>query len=417
MPDPGAAALAGVDDVEVVRTVAELVAIPSIGGSAAEVEIQHHLARRLKALGLAVDLWPIDLTRLRATRGYPGEEVDRPRAYGLVARSRPGVAPQLVLQGHVDVVPPGDRSAWQSDPFGPVIAGGTVTGRGACDMKSGVAAILGAVTAVGRSGATVPAFAVHLVVGEEDGGIGAYATLERGHGGSACIIPEPTGCALVTANAGALTFRIDVPGLATHGSTAYAGSSAIDAYLPIHQALGALESRRNARVEPLMQQLPVAYPLSVGRVRAGDWPSSVPGTLVAEGRFGLRIEENPEAARRELEEAVLAAAVTVPYLRDHPPTITWPGGQFAGGRLPEGHRLADLVGNLHHDVTGSPIGPARGVPYGSDLRLYAAAGIPTLHYGPGDLRFAHGPNEFVPISELLTVTRVLTLALARGFKT
>jgi acetylornithine deacetylase len=91
-----------------------------------------------------------------------------------------------------------------------------------------------------------------FVASEEDGGLGAFGTLARGHTGDACIITEPTGGALMTANAGALTFRVDVPGRATHGSTRYAGVSAVDAYLLIHRALAGLEARRNAGADPLM---------------------------------------------------------------------------------------------------------------------------------------------------------------------
>jgi len=278
-----------------------------------------------------------------------------------------------------------------------------------------VAAILGAATALQRAGLDLPrGYAVHFGIGEEDGGLGAFGTLARGHRGDACIIPEPTGLRLVTGNAGALTFRVEVPGLATHGSTSYAGSSAIDSYLGIHRALAELQTRRNRDPEPLMRSYPLAYPLSVGRLRAGDWPSSVPDLLVAEGRYGLRIEEDPVAARLELEEAVLTAAATDPYLRDHPPVVTWPGGQFRGGHLPPGHGLRDLVGDAHAAVTAQTLPGEFGVPYGSDLRLYAGAGVPTLHYGPGDLRLAHGPNESVPIADVLTTTRVLTLAVLRA---
>ena len=332
-------------------------------------------------------------------------------AWGLVATNHPGERPALILQGHVDVVPTGDPAAWTSEPFRPQVSGGRVIGRGACDMKGGVAAILGAVQTVQRAGSSVPPYAVHFVVGEEDGGLGAYATLARGHHGDACIIPEPTDLGLVTANAGSLTFRIEVPGLATHGSTRYAGSSAIDSYLPIHRALAELERRRNAQVEPLMQGYPIPYPLSVGRVRAGDWPSSVPDLLVAEGRYGLYIEEEPESARAELEAAVAEAAERDPYLREHPPRVSWSGGQFRGGRLPAGHAFGSRLADLHRRVTGRELGPGRGVSYGSDLRLYAGAGIPTLHYGPGSPREAHGPDESVPIEEVVTASKVLALAV------
>jgi acetylornithine deacetylase len=256
--------------------------------------------------------------------------------------------------------------------------------------------------------------AVHCVVSEEDGGLGAFGTLHRGHTGDACIIAEPTGGTIISANAGALTFRIEVPGLATHGSTRYAGMSAIDAFLPIHRELAALERRRNTDDEPLMADWPVPYPISIGTVRAGDWASTVPDLLVAEGRLGVRLGEDPADARRCLEEAVAAAGASDPWLREHAATVSWPGGQFASGRLPAGDPLRDLVAGAHAAVnrTGRP--RERGAPYGSDLRLYGAAGIPTLQYGPGDVRLAHSPREMVPWSEVLTVARTLVVASLRA---
>lgn len=402
------------EETAVVDLLTELVAIPSVGGSAGEVAVQQHLAGLLAGFGLEVDLWPLDLAALRAGPAYPGEEVDRTQAWGLVASSRPGEPVGLVLESHVDVVPAGDPAGWTADPFSPVVSGGRVLGRGSCDMKGGLAAVLAAVDRLGSDRQRVPAFAVHCVVGEEDGGLGAYATLARGHTGRACVIPEPTDLQLVTGAAGSLTFRLEVPGLATHGATAYAGSSAIDRYLPLHAALAELGRRRNAQVEPLLAHLPVAYPLSVGRLRSGDWASSVPDRLVAEGRYGLRIEEDPAAARAELEDAVRDAAERDPFLREHPPVVTWSGGRFGGGRLPAGHALADQVGAAHRAVTGEQLPPGRAVPYGSDLRLYAAAGVPTLHYGPGDIRLAHAPDESVPVDQLVTASRVFEHLLRTG---
>ena len=390
----------------------QLIAFPSVGGSPAEAGIQHWLATRLAEFGLSVDLWPIDVAAIRSGAGYPGDEVERDEAWGLVASNRPGEEPELILQGHVDVVPVGDVLAWRTDPFVAAVIDGSMVGRGACDMKAGVAAILAAVAAT-RDEADLPPFAVHFVVGEEDGGLGAYATLQRGHTGRACLIPEPTGLELVTAAAGALSFRIEIPGVAAHGSTRYAGVSALDRYLPIHRALADLEERRNRNIEPELAALPIAYPLSVGRLRVGEWASTVPDLAVADGRYGIRIDEDPAQARRELEDVVLGVAVQT-FPRERPPVISWPGGQFAGGRLPVGHPLADRVAALHRQVTGRTASAPRAVPYGSDLRLYAAAGIPTLHYGPGDARRAHAPNESVPLAELVVATEVLTRALRCG---
>lgn len=413
-------ALAFVDERELVRDLVALTEVPSISGSDAECDIQHHLAKQLRSLDLDVDLWRIDLEETTSDPGFPGWEAERTEAWGLVATA-PGAEdggndPALVLQGHVDVVPPGDLGLWQGAPFVPRVVGGAVHGRGTCDMKGGVVANLAAVSAVLAAGIDLPrSFGLHLVVGEEDGGLGAFATLQRGHRADACVITEPTSGTITTANAGALTFELVVAGKATHASTAYAGVSAFERYLPLHAALADLQARRHASVDPLMAEYPVAYPLSIGRVTCGDWSSSVPDRLVAEGRLGVALDEDPADARTQLEEAIAEAAAADPWLREHPPVVSWTGGQFASGRYAgDDGSLHDLVSAAHRDVTRGPAPRERGAPYGSDLRLYNGAGIPTLHYGPGDVRLAHSPEESVPVAELVTVTEALVLALVRA---
>jgi acetylornithine deacetylase len=409
-------ALEAVDREALATSLTDLLAVPSVTGADAESDVQHLLAKQLTALGLDVDLWPLDLPVLTAAPGFPGTETDRSEAWGLVGTAHgEGGRPALVLQGHVDVVPSGDLSQWRSDPFEPTWRGTRVHGRGACDMKAGVAANLAAYAAIARAGVRLRrGVALQFVVGEEDGGLGAFGTLARGHTGDACIITEPTSGTLITGAAGALTFTLELHGLATHASTPYAGHSALDSYLAFHRSLAELSERRNRTVEPLMAEYPVPYPIVVGRLRAGDWSSSVPDLLVAEGRLGLRIEEDPDDARREFELCIAEVADRDPFLRDHPPVLTWSGGQFAGGHLPAGAELRDLVAGVHADVTGGDRLRERGAPYGSDLRLYAGAGIPTLHYGPGDVRLAHGPDEAVDLEEVLTVTRALVLAVLRS---
>jgi acetylornithine deacetylase len=419
LSDVEAAALAAVDEVTIARVLLELLAVPSVTGSAAESELQHILARHLRRLDLDVDLWSMNVPELRAHPDFPGCEAPREEAWGLVGSTgNGGDGPTLILQGHVDVVPPGDRTQWAGDPFVARCAGDVVRARGACDMKAGLAAVLAALAAIRAAGAELRGrAAAHFVVSEEDGGLGAFGTLQRGHIGDACVITEPTSATLVTANAGALTFRIEVPGKSTHGSTRYAGVSALDAYLPIHHALGRLEAGRNADPHPLMAEYPIPYPLSVGTVRSGDWASSVPDLLVVDGRLGVRLGEDPSQARTELETCVAEACADDAWLRAHPATVTWPGGQFASGRLPAGHPLAALVGDAHAEVTGRQRPHEHGAPYGSDLRLYGAEGIPTLQYGPGDVRCAHGPREEVHLSEVVTVTRALVLAALRAVGT
>ena len=401
-----------VDTEAIVADLAPLVAMPSVGGSAGEVAIQRWCADRLAALGAEVDLWTLDLPALRESPGYPGEEVVRDEALGCVGTVGPS-APALILAGHTDVVPPGDLGGWASDPWLLREEGGLLYGRGACDMKGGLAAVLGAVSALRSTGVRLRrSVAVHCVVGEEDGGIGAHATLQRGHGGGACVIAEPSGATVVPANAGSLTFRIEVPGKAAHGSTRTEGVSALDAAAPVLTALRELERRRNRDVDPLLAHLEVAYPLSIGVVRAGDWASTVPDLLVAEGRYGVRIGEPVDRARAEFESTVAAACDSDPWLSSHPARVSWPGGVFASGKLADGHRLLDDVRSACTDAARwTP--ETRGAPSGSDLRLYAAAGIPTLLLGPGHLATAHATDEHVAVADLVACARAYALLALR----
>jgi acetylornithine deacetylase len=401
--DADAAAMAGL--------LAELVRVPSVSGSAAEHDLQARLATLLGEEGLEVDHWPIPLAETLAAPGFPGLEVPRTEAWGLVGRlsGRSG-GPSLMLNAHVDVVPPGDRGAWAADPYGGGVHGDTVYGRGACDMKGGLVAALFAVRALRRAQAPLAGdVLVACVEGEEDGGLGTFAMLRRGWRADACVIPEPTGLHLVPASAGALTFRLRVPGRAAHAARRTEGVSAVEKFLPVFQALRNLERARNAEVDPLMRRWEVAYPIEVGVVRGGDWASSVPDLLVAEGRLGVALDEPVDGARAALEAAVAQACRADPWLRDHPVGVEWWGGQFAPGRTPPDSPLLAAVGRAHAASSDRPQ-QRWGAPYGSDLRLMTGlGGMPTVHYGPGDAALAHGPDESVPLSEVRTTARALAV--------
>ncbi len=166
---------------------------------------------------------------------------------------------RIVLSGHLDVVPVGDPATWTTDPWGAEIRDGLMYGRGACDMKGGVASILGAVRALGECGALTRLrgeLVVALVPSEEDGGQGSLAAIRAGATGDVCVIPEPSGLDVIVAHAGAITFRLIVPGRAAHASTRTEGVSALDNLQTLVRALEADEARRNeAEREPLMTAL------------------------------------------------------------------------------------------------------------------------------------------------------------------
>jgi acetylornithine deacetylase len=343
-------------------------------------------------------------------------EAPRDEAWGLVGvlGGSPNDEAAIAFQGHIDVVPSGDLALWEGEPFMARTSNGVMFGRGACDMKAGVVANVVAMEALVRSGVTLPGpVAVHSVGGEEDGGLGAFATLQRGHRARACVITEPTSESVIVATGGALTFTLSVEGASTHGSTRYEGVSAFDVFLPVYRALQDLERERNESVSELMKDYPIAYPLSVGRVESGDWSSTVPDRLVAEGRFGVAIGEDVAEARGALEARVAEASAADPWLKDHAVRVEWSGGQFASGSYPTDHWLLPTLQDAVVAVGGErPV--HTGAPYGSDLRLYNGGGIPSVHYGPGEVRYAHSTIEQVRLAEIGAVARALVVTALRA---
>src|SRR4051794_28386086 len=399
-------ALGRLDASALARDVAALVSVPSVTGD--ERAALERLGELAEALGLRAELHRHDLDELRAHPDHPGEEAPRTELFGLtvsVPGSRDG-APRLAIDGHVDVVPPGAAPWRHGSPWSGAIDGGGVFGRGSVDMKGGVVAALHALAALG--GRAPHGEVVLLAVGsEEDGGLGTFAALERDSAFDACLIPEPTGFDVVCAQAGALTFEGTVHGVAAHAAHRLQGESAIDRYLPVHAALAAHERALNADVEhPLMRALELPYPLLVGRVRAGEWSSSVPDRLVFEGRAPVRVGEAPEDARAAVEAVVAAVADGTVELR-------WPGGQFAPGETPAGHPFTRLVRDAVAAEKGREARVA-GVPWGADMRLWCARGIPCVMAGPAGIELAHAVDERVRIDDLVTVARTI-VRVAHGF--
>lgn len=404
----------GVDGPGLVGAVERLVGLPSLGGTDAELDIQDVVARDWAELGLDVTTWDIDVAALEAEPDFPGMEVARSSARGVIARiPGTGEGATLLLLGHTDVVPPGDLDAWSSDPFRPEIRGDRLIGRGACDMKAGTASITYAARALLASGTRLQGDVILAAVsGEEDGGLGTYALLNQGITADACIIPEPTSLDLVPANGGALTFRLRIHGRATHASRRTEGVSAVDKLLPVLEELRRLEARRNESVDPLMQRWPIAYPLSIGTVHCGDWASTVPDLLVAEGRLGVALGETPAQARADLETALARLCDRDPWFAEHPVEVEWWGGQFASGRTDPDHPVVRGLGDVAAGILGSRP-DLYAAPYGSDLRLLVGAGIPTVHFGPGESAAAHAPGEWVDLRETVACAQILAAYATR----
>jgi acetylornithine deacetylase len=362
--------------------------------------------------------WEID--RFEATREeianyivHVGEQDRYENRPNLVAKvPGTGGGKSLMLQGHVDVVDPGDPALWQHDPWGER-DGDCIYGRGSVDMKGGVVSMLLARQVLAELGIGVKGD-VYLAttVGEEDGGLGALAVVLRGYRPDGVVIPEPTGRTLVIAQGGSLVFRITVHGKAAHGANRNAGESAVEHFYPIFHALLEWERERNDTLShPLFDVFENKFPISVGVVRAGDWASTVPESLVAEGRLGFLPGETIEGMMRQAEELIARVASEHPWLRDHPPTVEWFGGQFAASEIPADHPLTQTVARAHQLVTGEPVEIAA-ITGGTDARLFTdIAGIPAVVYGAGQNLLAHMTDEYIELEEVLGTAETLALSI------
>jgi acetylornithine deacetylase len=408
--------LAAIDAERAAADLRDLVRIPSVTGS--EEDVQATMAGLMAGAGLAVERIEPDPSAVAAEPDFPGAEMPRttlPIVVGRLAGRRPG--PRALLVGHVDVVPVGDPRTWSDKPFSGAIRDGRLYGRGACDMKGGVVAILAGLRAIVGSGATEKLTGdvrFVSVPSEEDGGQGMLAAIRAGCTGDLAIITEPTSLDVVIAHAGAITFRLTVPGRAAHASMRREGVSALDKLFLLERALAEDEARRNAQEsDPLMTALGLPYPTIIGKVSGGDWASTVMDEVIAEGRYGVRLGQTAREAESELRAAIAAACASDDFLRDHPATVEVSGGRFSSARIPADHPLPVSLAETVEAVTGRR--PAlRGEPYGADMRLLVNEGAtPTVIFGPGDPAVAHSANEHVPVAEVVDCARVLAVWLVR----
>jgi acetylornithine deacetylase len=405
--------LDAIDFDALLRYLGDLVAIKSLSGH--ETPAQESVAAKMKAIGFEVDVWPLDFDALSQHPAF-SVEVDRRHGLGVVGSiGHNGGGRDLIFNGHVDVVPAGSEANWQFPPWQTTVAHGNVYGRGALDMKGGLCCAIFAAKAILDAGVQLNGrLLIHSVIGEEDGGVGTLATVLRGHTADGAIVVEPTELIVAPAQAGALNFRVTVPGLAAHGALRSEGISAIEKFFPVYQALMDLEQERNHTVQDArFAGYSQPYPICIGTVRAGDWASSVAESLTFEGRYGVAVGEDIAQARHALETTIAQAAQADPWLRQNPPKIEWWGGQFEPAGIDPDHPVVSTLSAAFSDVTGAEARQA-GMPYGADMRLLVNYGnTPTVLFGPGDVRQAHRPDEFVPLAELKVAVQTLALTALR----
>ncbi|MCB2226090.1 MAG: ArgE/DapE family deacylase [Desulfarculaceae bacterium] len=398
---------------ELTRSLQELVRIPSVVGQ--EAPAQQYMERLYHGLGLEVATVLPDIEALRGHPAFLDTKAPYDGRPNLVA-TLPGdpARPSLILNGHIDVVSPEPVESWSRDPWSGDVEGERLYGRGAGDMKAGLMANHYALAALLNAGLR-PAGTVRLmsVIDEEAGGAGGtLACLAAGHVADAMICSEPHGMNVTIAHAGVCMFRVRVVGRTAHGGLAHEGVNAFGKLIPIYQALEKLGEHRQATVhyELFERGSGRSCHLSVGTVRAGDWPSTVAGEAVMECRISFPPGETMQQVRALVRRTIEEAAQSDPWLAEHPPSIEWFGWQTEPWRQDPEHPFVRTMLQAARKISGGYV-PFIGRSSGIDSRFAPYFNMVSACTGPkaGNI---HGIDEYVELPSVLATCKVLALTTA-----
>ena len=379
-----------------------------------------------------------DLVRLRTVSAAGSDEVERPAAelvsrlfteFGWehevseVAPGRPNVVavvdggggpgPTLMFEGHTDVVTEGDPADWSADPFGGEIRDGRLWGRGAADMKSGLAAMIHGVRALQLAG-PFPGRIVLGVLADEEGmmlGAKAFAASAQAAEVDAVIVCEPEGYEVCTSARGGIRLRLDLTGVMAHGAMPQEARSPLVAGARIVEALAGVQQWAENRFGTHPHAGRVTVTPTV--LRAGD-PDQL-NVIPAHGLVGVDVRTVPGTDHDELIGRIRGAAeeaagtegvgVDVTVVDDRPAV-----------EVPEDHPVVTALVAAHRQEHGAPP-PFGAVPGTTDGTILTRdAGLPTVVYGPGGKWIAHQKDEYVEVREIGEYARVYAAA-ARHFLT
>ncbi len=387
----------------------ELIRVPSpTGEEGAAVEA---VLRHCSELGVHTEQVPVppdlcedpDYSSLGPAASYAG----RPNL--VLRRPGTGAGRSLLLQSHLDTVPA--PPTWTT-AFTPMIDGDFIVGRGACDAKGQVVAILLALQALQDAGVQLPGeVQAQFVIEEEIGGNGALALITQGHRADAVIIAEATGLHVHPASRGALWFRLRVTGRSAHMGRAHEGVNAIEKLAQLLPALRRYEAHllAESQGQPLFTEYARPVQMNFGQFQAGEWPATVAGEAVLEGGVGFLPNKRLDDIKGELRQVIEEAA------------DDWTRGHYELD-FPKLHNDA-YAGDPDHPAVTTLVDSCRalglapqvlGWNVSCDARLYHYRGrMPTLIFGPGDIADAHAVGEKIALPQVVQAAQALALMCLR----
>jgi len=409
---------------ELIKLVSDLVQIPSVNPNqpgateeesvGGESRVNEFLKPVMDTMGLETDLW----------------EAEKGRANLVGICKGTGGGKSLIFNGHVDVVIPGPEELWtEAGPWSGKVKNGRIYGRGAIDMKGGDAAAIMALKAFLQAGYKPKGdVIVECVVGEEmmNTEAGTGATIERGYRADAAIVMEPSSppyrLGILPACPGVLFVVIEIKGKATHvsmrdelvragGRGAEIGVSAVDKGMIVYQALAKLEEEWGQTKSHQAYTRPGHFTICPVTFRGGGSISFIPDECVIECVVWHAPQDDPDQVKKEVEQQVARFAGTDPWLRENPPKVGWWDFWWPPYDIPLDAPICKAVGTAYKAAMDEP---ARfyGFAAVDDAAFLNRAGIPAISIGPGDLKVAHGANEYADIDELVDAAKIYALSIA-----
>ena len=411
---------------EVVGFLRDLLKIPSVnpwfGGDKSlqrEGDAQRFMAERMRRLGAEIDMFEPNPAALAKYKGGPGyyenrSFADRPNLAATVKGT--GGGRSLMLAGHIDVVPPGE--GWTVDPFGGLVRDGMIYGRGAVDMKGGVAAMTMALEAVVKSGFKPKGdVLVATVVEEESGGMGSLAFVDRGYRADAGIMTESTGMTVAPLCRGILWGRLTVKGRSGHIELPqgdWRSGGAVDAIAKARLFLRHFDLMNQDwalwRTHPLMT-LPCQ--ILAAQFEAGEYPTAFANSAVVTFNAQYLPRERDDKRlggniKRMIEEQMAKVAELDPWLKLNPPEIEWLVDADCA-EVPSDH---PFVGAMTGALSDAGVEPRlEGIGFHTDMGWYVNTGTAMVNFGPGDPRIAHQPDERLAEAELVRASKAIASAI------
>jgi len=388
---------------ELIEVVAELVKRPSELGH--EALVQEYVADHLRGSADEVEVWDLDASIYAQPNAgnsgvpFPG----RPNVTGKIAGA--GGGKSMILNGHIDVVSAEPVDQWSHDPWGAEIVGDKMFGRGAFDMKSGVAANLFLPRLLKDNGIRLKGdLTIHSVIEEECTGNGSLAASLRDRADGA-LVTESVGRRSPIGHLGVIWFRIGIQGRSAHAGWATLGVNAIVKAVPIIQALHQLDADLNLNVHPLYEGIDHPINLNIGTIRAGDWPSTVPGYCEIRCRVSFFPDMSRDEMHRTIETTIAAACAGDAWLEEHPPVVTYDGFDTNGCAIDVDDPFIRALESASLDATDFPLEP-RMTTAVNDMRYYIFQGVPSTCYG-AEGGNAHAVDEWLDLPSMPRLARTM----------